>query len=122
MRIASFVSACLLALNVSGHYNNDVNLSFTEQAHKYGYASEMHTIVTEDGYVSQIYRIPAKVANLAQEKKDGVQKPAVLLMHGMLCDMNFWTVNEADMNIPYILVDQGYDVWLGNNRGNRFAL
>lgn len=35
--------------------------------------------------------------------------------------MNFWTINDADKNIPYIMVDQGYDVWLGNNRGSRYG-
>jgi len=80
-----------------------------------GFAAEQYTVVTDDGYVSQLYRIPGKFG----EKGNG--KPAVLMMHGMECDMNFWTVNDADKVPPYILAEQGYDVWLGNNRGNRFA-
>lgn len=43
------------------------------------------------------------------------------MMHGLLCDMNFWIANDADLAPPFTLVDEGYDVWLGNNRGNRFA-
>ena len=50
-----------------------------------------------------------------------MKKPAVLMMHGIECDMNFFTVNDADVAPPYVLVEQGYDVWLGNNRGNRYA-
>ena len=35
--------------------------------------------------------------------------------------MNFWTVNEAEKVPPFVLAEQGYDVWLGNNRGTRYA-
>jgi len=43
------------------------------------------------------------------------------MMHGLMCDMNFWTANEVQLAPPFILVENGYDVWLGNNRGNRYA-
>lgn len=42
-------------------------------------------------------------------------------MHGIECDMNFWTPNDPDVVPPFVLANQGYDVWLGNNRGTRFA-
>ena len=48
-------------------------------------------------------------------------KPAVLLQHGIECDMNFWTANDPQVAPPFVLASQGYDVWLGNNRGTRYA-
>ena len=48
-------------------------------------------------------------------------KPAVLMMHGLECDMNFFTINDPDKTPAYVLVEQGYDVWLSNNRGTRYG-
>ena len=86
-----------------------------------GYASEQYTIVTEDGYVSQLFRLPGKIGEAGAGTGGQMKKPAVLMMHGIECDMNFFTVNDAAVAPPYVLVEQGYDVWLGNNRGNRYA-
>lgn len=73
-------------------------------------------MVSDDGYVYQLYRIPGKVGEAT-----GAPKPAVLMMPGLECDMNFWTCNEAEKVPPFVLAEQGYDVWLGNNRGTRYA-
>ena len=42
-------------------------------------------------------------------------------MAGIECDMNFWTPNLPEIAPPFVLAAHGYDVWLGNNRGTRFA-
>ena len=48
-------------------------------------------------------------------------KPAVLMLHGL--DGNFmeYVMNDADKANAFILSSQGYDVWLGNNRGTNFS-
>ena len=91
-------------------------------AQEYGYASEQKTIVTKDGYVSQLYRLPGKLGEPGAGTGSQMKKPVVLLMHGLECDMNFWTANDANVTPAYVLVEQDYDVWLGNNRGTRYGL
>jgi Partial alpha/beta-hydrolase lipase region len=45
------------------------------------------------------------------------KKAAVLLQHGLALDASEWVINSP-VNAPaFILAGQGYDVWMGNNRG-----
>ena len=44
------------------------------------------------------------------------------MVAGLECDLNFWTINDPEKTPGYVLVEQGYDVWFGNNRGTRYAM
>ena len=84
--------------------------------HENGYVFESTTLVTPDGYVLTLGRIPGKVTDGTTQRK-----PAVLFMHAQDCDMMEYVSHRPDVAPAFVLAEQGYDVWLGNNRGSKFS-
>lgn len=76
-----------------------------------GYRVRDHVITTKDGYLLVLHKVEA--VNPPRKPK-GV----VYCHHGLLTDSEIWVVGKP--NLVFKLADQGYQVWLGNNRGNRY--
>ena len=87
-----------------------------ELANDQGFAVESYQVTTNDGYILGLYRIPGRIG-----EQNGSAKPPVLMMHGLGSCMMSWFFNAPSVAPGFVMARKGYDVWLGNNRGNHFS-
>jgi hypothetical protein len=66
-------------------------------------------VTTEDGYILTLFRM----------KEDNISNGSrvAFLQHGLFSDAYTWLMHGKE-SLSVVLAKQGYDVWLGNNRGS----
>ena len=90
--------------------------SLPEIVRNAGYTCRASQVTTQDGFILTIFR----VGSHSKDENKSRRRPVVLLWHGLLDSAYTWVL-PGKRGLLFSLVDEGYDVFLANNRGTTYS-
>lgn len=99
---------------------------FVEICELFGYYAEEHIVQTGDGYFLGLHRLGWKRGEEHMRVNSGngsIRKKVVYLHHGLMMNSEVWVcISERERCLPFMLVEQGYDVWVSDQFWGVLAL
>lgn len=81
---------------------------FEELCVIHGYTHEEHVVMTKDGYLLGLHRLPSKKGHRKSSPGTSTGKPVVYLHHGLLMNSEVWIcLTETERSLAFVLVEAG---------------
>ena len=109
MKLPLFLILLLNFINIT-RSEIDISTYYKIFIEKNGYNLEEHNVKTEDGYILSIWHITSKTKTTK----------VAYFQHGLI-DTAWCFFQMNNKSLPFLLLERGFDIWLGNSRGNIFS-